>query len=101
MTFQDFKNEFCIDFDDQGNEISIDDCTPPSGFFVTFSDFGTYSLAVMSGNSPIAVDVGAWYWGNDSQTNLIMVFDDEEEYFFCVVYVVFIVTLSYYCLIII
>ena len=28
MTFQDFKNEFCIDFDDQGNEISIDDCTP-------------------------------------------------------------------------
>ena len=33
----------------------------------------------MSGNSPIAVDVGAWYWGNDSQTNLIMVFDDEEE----------------------
>ena len=79
MTFQDFKNEFCMDYDDQGNEITIDGCTPPTGFFVTFSDFGTYSLAVMSGDNVLAVDVGAWYWGNDSQTNLIMVFDDEEE----------------------
>ena len=79
MTFQDFKNEFCLDYDDQGDEISIDDCTTPSGFFVTFSDFGTYSLAVMSGNNPLDVEVGAWYWGNDSQTNLIMVMDGEEE----------------------
>ncbi len=79
MTLQDFKNEFCLDYDDQGNEISIDNCTPPTGFFVTFSDFGTYSLAVMSGDNVLGVEVGAWYWGNDSQTNLIMVMDGEEE----------------------
>ena len=78
-TFQDFKNDFCLDYDDEGNEISIDGCSIPTGFFVTFSDFGTYSLAIMSGNEPLGVEVGAWYWGNESQTNLIMVMDGEEE----------------------
>lgn len=79
VNFQDFKNEFCMDYDDQGNEITIDGCNPPSGFFVTFSDFGTYSLAAMSGDNVLGVEVGDWFWGNDSQTNLIMVMDGEEE----------------------
>lgn len=71
--------EFCTDYDENGNEVTIEGCVTPASGIVNFSNFGTYSLTLLADNgNPIGVEIEDWTWDND-QTVLVLEFDGESD----------------------
>ena len=83
-TIDSIKNG-CDDSDGDGTVDGTGDgseCIPADRLFVTFSDFGTYSVvAVAADGAVINVEVSAWDWANASQTRMKVFFsgDDTDE----------------------
>lgn len=71
---------FCLDYDEETQqEVPIEGCTPPAGGIVNFSNFGTYSLTMLSQDgSPLDVQIEDWTWDND-QTVLVLEMDGEAD----------------------
>lgn len=79
---------FCIDddswtYDEETGQESytlIDGCVPPVKYVINFSDYGTYMLAALRADGSAAeVQVNEWYWEDDDQTILVILFEDEED----------------------
>lgn len=72
--------DFCIDYNDEtGEEEPIANCTAPAGAIINFSNFGTYSLTMLSADgSPLGVQIEDWTWDND-QTVLVLEMDGESD----------------------
>ncbi|MBR98962.1 MAG: hypothetical protein CMC57_03220 [Flavobacteriaceae bacterium] len=83
-TIDSIKNG-CDDSDGDGTVDGTGDgseCIPADRLFVTFSDFGTYSVvAVAADGAIINVEVSSWDWANASQTRMKVFFsgDDTDE----------------------
>jgi len=71
---------FCLDYDEETQqEVPIEGCTPPASGIVNFSNFGTYSLTMLSqDDSPLDVQIEDWTWDND-QTVLVLEMDGEAD----------------------
>ena len=71
---------FCLDYNEQTQqEEPIDGCTPPASGIVNFSNFGTYSLTMLSADgTPLSVQIEDWTWDND-QTVLVLEMDGEAD----------------------
>ena len=85
-SFPEIDNAFdCDDSDGDGTVDGTGDgseCIPADRLFVTFSDFGTYSVvAIAADGAVINVEVSAWDWANASQTRMKVFFsgDDTDE----------------------
>ena len=72
-------DEWCTDYDEDGNEVTIEGCVTPASGIVNFSNFGTYSLTLLAENgNPISVEIEDWTWDND-QTVLVLEYDGEAD----------------------
>ena len=72
-------DEWCTDYDEDGNEVTIEGCVTPASGIVNFSNFGTYSLTMLAENgNPISVEIEDWTWDND-QTVLVLEYDGEAD----------------------
>ena len=71
---------FCLEYNEQTQqEEPIDGCTPPASGIVNFSNFGTYSLTMLSADgTPLSVQIEDWTWDND-QTVLVLEMDGEAD----------------------
>ena len=71
---------FCLDYNEATQqEEPIDGCTPPTSGIVNFSNFGTYSLTMLSADgTPLSVQIEDWTWDND-QTVLVLEMDGEAD----------------------
>ena len=78
-TLEAIFQEFCTDYDEDGNEVTIEGCVTPASGIVNFSNFGTYSLTMLAENgNPISVEIEDWTWDND-QTVLVLEYDGEAD----------------------
>ena len=78
-TLETIFSEFCTDYDENGNEVTIEGCITPASGIVNFSNFGTYSLTLLAGNgNPISVEIEDWTWDND-QTVLVLEYDGGSD----------------------
>ena len=72
-------DQWCTDYDEDGNEVTIEGCVTPASGIVNFSNFGTYSLTLLAENgNPISVEIEDWTWDND-QTVLVLEYDGEAD----------------------
>lgn len=71
---------FCLDYNEETQqEEPIDGCTPPASGIVNFSNFGTYSLTMLSADgTPLSVQIEDWTW-DDDQTVLVLEMDGEAD----------------------
>ena len=72
-------DEWCTDYDENGNEVQIEGCTSPASGIINFSNFGTYSTTLLTADgNPVEVSIEDWTWDND-QTVLVLEFDGEAD----------------------
>ena len=80
-TIEDVKS--CHDGDGDGTADgsgSDGECTDADRLFVTFSDFGTYSVVALAADgSVLNVEVSSWDWHNASQTKMKVYFSDPDS----------------------
>ena len=71
---------FCLDYNEETQqEEPIDGCTPPASGIINFSNFGTYSLTMLSAEgTPLFVQIEDWTWDND-QSVLVLEMDGESD----------------------
>ena len=71
---------FCLDYNEETQqEEPIDGCTPPANGIINFSNFGTYSLTMLSAEgTPLFVQIEDWTWDND-QSVLVLEMDGESD----------------------
>ena len=72
-------DQWCTDYDENGNEVQIEGCTSPASGIINFSNFGTYSTTLLTADgNPVEVSIEDWTWDND-QTVLVLEFDGEAD----------------------